>query len=88
MMGPAGTEGAPIAPSVPAASYRTASGSTFSLVFNILFIGDSPTRPTLIFQGVSVSPSLAQREPNLNMTITVTLEKVDGGLMKLKSGEH
>jgi hypothetical protein len=29
--------------------------------FFVVSIGDTPTRPTLIFQGVSVSPSLAQR---------------------------
>jgi hypothetical protein len=29
--------------------------------FFVISIGDTPTRPTLIFQGVSVSPSLAQR---------------------------
>jgi len=36
----------------------------FLCSFLIFLIGVTPTRPTLIFQGVSVSPSLAQRAMN------------------------
>ena len=61
----AGDQTAPAGAVWPPAA-ATFPTSVLFMFFDTFFIGDSPIRPTLIFQGVGVSPSLTQRGSRRN----------------------